>query len=122
MYSRPHSSRNFQADVKPHLVNLKGLTERVHVQVLAEWTVRYGPIYKFSLSGLDLLVITDPEEVTKLSSRELSLPKANLFYKGVNTVGTCLTPGHLVRLGSDVLLCAVQPRKCISHLMSNVSF
>ena len=72
------------------------LTKNVHVQVLADWTVQYGPIYKFNLSGLDFLVITDPEEVTKLSSRELSLPKANKFYKGLNTVGTCLSPGHLV--------------------------
>ena len=78
------------------ICHLKDLTEHAYVQVLADWTVQYGPIYKFSLSGLDLLVITDPEEVTKLSSRELSLPKANLFYKGVNTVGTCFTPGHLV--------------------------
>ena len=45
---------------------------------------------------LDFLVITDPEEVTKLSSRELSLPKANHLYKGLNTVGTCMSPGHLV--------------------------
>ena len=72
------------------------LAKHLHVQVLADWTVRYGSIYKFNLSGLDFLVITDPEEVTKLSSRELSLPKANKFYKGLNTVGTCVSPGHLV--------------------------
>ncbi len=36
---------------------------------------------------MDVLVITDPHEVFKLSSRELNLPKANFFYKGVNTVG-----------------------------------
>ena len=32
-------------------------------------------------------MITDPHEVFKLSSRELSLPKASFFYKGLNTVG-----------------------------------
>ena len=35
---------------------------------------------------MDLLVITDPEEVIKLSSREMNLPKAALFYNGINTV------------------------------------
>jgi len=38
---------------------------------------------------MDVLVITDPHEVFKLSSRELSLPKASFFYNGVNTVGCC---------------------------------
>lgn len=38
---------------------------------------------------MDVLVITDPHEVFKLSSRELNLPKASFFYKGVNTVGGC---------------------------------
>lgn len=56
-------------------------------QVLAKWTAQYGPIYKWNLSGMDVLVITDPHEVVKLSSRELNLPKASFFYKGVNTVG-----------------------------------
>lgn len=56
-------------------------------QVLARWTAQYGPIYKWNLSGMDVLVITDPHEVFKLSSRELNLPKASFFYKGVNTVG-----------------------------------
>lgn len=36
---------------------------------------------------MDVLVITDPHEVVKLSSREFNLPKASFFYKGVNTVG-----------------------------------
>ena len=39
---------------------------------------------------MDLLVITDPEEVIKLSSRETNLPKADLFYKPINTVRLCL--------------------------------
>ena len=39
---------------------------------------------------MDLLVITDPEEVIKLSSRETNLPKAGLFYKAINTVRLCL--------------------------------
>ena len=38
---------------------------------------------------MDVLVITDPHEVFKLSSRELNLPKASFFYKGVNPVGCC---------------------------------
>ena len=67
------------------------------VQVLAEWTAQYGPIYKWNLTGIDLLVITDPEEVIKLSSREMNLPKAALFYNPLNTVRFCMTLGDLIR-------------------------
>ena len=57
---------------------------------MADWTAQYGAIYKWKLTGMDLLVITDPEEVIKLSSRETNLPKADLFYKPINTVRLCL--------------------------------
>ena len=67
------------------------------MQVLADWTAQYGPIYKWNMTGLDLLVITDPEEVIKLSSREMNLPKAGLFYKPVNTVRLCMILGGLFR-------------------------
>lgn len=49
------------------------------------------------MTAMDLLVITDPEEVIKLSSREMNLPKAPLFYKPVNTVRPCMIFGDLFR-------------------------
>lgn len=59
------------------------------MQVLANWTAQHGAVFKWNLSGMDLLVITDPEEVIKLCSREMSLPKANFAYKALNGVGLC---------------------------------
>ena len=36
--------------------------------------------------GLEMLVITDPDEVAKLSSRDADLPKARVIYKAFNAV------------------------------------
>ncbi|DBA72449.1 TPA: hypothetical protein ACH3X2_010475 [Trebouxia sp. C0005] len=71
---------------QPLIGNLRSVLGSSYLhKVLARWTAHYGPIYKWNLSGMDVLVITDPHEVFKLSSRELNLPKASFFYKGVNT-------------------------------------
>ena len=61
------------------------------LQILAQWTSKYGSIFKWKLVGINILVITDPEEVNKLCSREVNLPKASAFYKGLNSVSflTC---------------------------------
>ncbi len=56
------------------------------VQILAQWTNKYGSIFKWNIAGQDMLVITDPEEVSKLCSRDLNLPKSAPFYKGLNHV------------------------------------
>ena len=56
------------------------------MQVLADWTNQYGSIFKWNMVGVDILVITDPEEVAKLSSREANLPKAKMLYDAINTV------------------------------------
>ena len=56
------------------------------VQVLAQWTTLYGPIFKWNMLGLDMLVITAPDEVAKLSGRDASLPKAKVIYKALNAV------------------------------------
>ena len=56
------------------------------MQILAQWTNTYGSVFKWNIAGQDMLVITDPEEVTKLCSRDLNLPKAAPFYKGLNHV------------------------------------
>jgi hypothetical protein len=61
--------------------------------VLAKWTNEYGSVFKWSLIGQDILVITDPEEVYKLCSREANLPKARALYKGLNTVSSELYHG-----------------------------
>ncbi|KAL0038434.1 hypothetical protein WJX77_006294 [Trebouxia sp. C0004] len=55
------------------------------MQVLAKWTNEYGSLFKWSLINQDILVITDPEEVYKLCSREVNLPKPRALYKGLNT-------------------------------------
>jgi hypothetical protein len=56
------------------------------VQILAQWTNTYGSVFKWNIAGQDMLVITDPEEVSKLCSRDLNLPKSAPFYKGLNHV------------------------------------
>lgn len=56
--------------------------------MLAKWTNEYGSMFKWRLIGKDILVITDPEEVYKLCSREANLPKAWALYKGLNTVSS----------------------------------
>ena len=56
------------------------------MQILAQWTKKYGSIFKWNIAGQDMLVITDPEEVSKLCSRDLNLPKSAPFYKGLNHV------------------------------------
>ena len=56
------------------------------LQVFAQWANQFGPIYKCSIGPGDVLVITDPEEVLKLSSREMDVPKDYLAYRGLNPV------------------------------------
>ena len=56
------------------------------MQVFAQWANQLGPIYKCSLGVGDFIVITDPDETCKLSSRELDIPKDYLAYKGLNPV------------------------------------
>ena len=56
--------------------------------MLAKWTNEYGSVFKWSLIGKDILVITDQIEVYKLCSREANLPKAWALYKGLNTVSS----------------------------------
>ena len=56
------------------------------LQVFAHWANQFGPIYKCSIGPGDVLVITDPEEVLKLSSREMDIPKDYLAYRGLNPV------------------------------------
>ena len=51
-----------------------------HLQTLAGWAALYGPIFKWGLAGMNILVITDPEEMSKLVSREASPPKAVKSY------------------------------------------
>ena len=71
------------------------------VQILAQWTSRYGPVFKWSLAGSNVLVITDPEEVNKFCSREMNLPKASAFYTGLNSVSPqcTLLSVHVVPAG-----------------------
>lgn len=68
------------------LINTAFRKRLLLVQILAQWTDRYGPMFKWSLAGTNVLVITDPEEVNKFCSREMNLPKANAFYTGINPV------------------------------------
>ena len=56
------------------------------MQILAQWTNTYGSVFNWNIAGQNMLVITDPEEVSKLCSRDLNLPKSAPFYKGLNIV------------------------------------
>ncbi|DBA68323.1 TPA: hypothetical protein ACH3X2_013634 [Trebouxia sp. C0005] len=69
----------------PFIGNLGAVFGSSHVhRILALWTNTYGSVFKWSIAGQDMLVITDPEEVSKLCSRDLNLPKSAPFYKGLN--------------------------------------
>lgn len=50
------------------------------------WTEQYGPIYKWKLANLDVVVVTDPDAVAKICSKEGSMAKSSIFYKGLNEV------------------------------------
>lgn len=60
------------------------------MQIIAEWTVQHGPVFKWSLANVELLVVTDPVEVAKLASKQLDLPKAKQFYELTGNVRVCL--------------------------------
>ena len=76
-----------------HLLQV-GVTAAGALQVLAQWAAQYGTIFKWNLVGKTLLVITDPEEVYKLCSREVNLDKPRLLYSGINTVSMCSSNVH----------------------------
>lgn len=50
----------------------------------------YGPIYKWKLANLDVVVLTDPDAVAKICSKEGSMAKSSFFYRGLNEV--CCLP------------------------------
>ena len=77
------------------------------IHVLARWTNQYGSVFKWSLIGQDILVITDPEEVYKLCSREANLPKARALYKSLNTVSS-----ELYHSACLLLICTEAKVKC----------
>lgn len=88
-------------------------------QVLAKWTAEYGPVFKWKLAGVHILVITDPEEVVKLSGRELNLPKSRLFYKPLNAVSVAhplklLQRAHALCKGFEDLSLVSSLRPCAS--------
>ena len=56
------------------------------LQILAGWSEQYGPVYRWRFGPKDILVVTDPVEVSKLCSKEANLPKFALAYKPINTV------------------------------------
>ncbi|KAL0038458.1 hypothetical protein WJX77_007162 [Trebouxia sp. C0004] len=69
----------------PFIGNLGAVFGSSHVhRILVQWTNTYGSVFKWSIAGQEMLVITDPEEVSKLCGRDLNLPKAASFYKGLN--------------------------------------
>ncbi|KAA6421492.1 MAG: cytochrome P450, partial [Trebouxia sp. A1-2] len=92
-YDEEQAQRARRYDVKdipgpkqlPFIGNLGAVFGSSHVhRILALWTNTYGSVFKWSIAGQDMLVITDPEEVSKLCSRDLNLPKSAPFYKGLN--------------------------------------
>lgn len=59
-------------------------------QVLAQWTAQFGSVFKWNLAGTTILVITDPDEVYKLCSRDANLGKPRIMYKLLNPVRVLL--------------------------------
>lgn len=60
------------------------------VQKILQWTKQFGGIYKQrvgSESAAAVLVVTDPQEVQRLSGREENLPKWHAGYKILRQVG-----------------------------------
>ena len=75
------------------------------MQVLAQWTLQYGSVFKWNLAGRILLVITDPDEVYRLCSKDGQQEKPRFMYKQINTVsGSGRLAGviYLVLLRSNV--------------------
>ena len=68
------------------------------LQILAGWSEQYGPIYRWRFGPKDILVVTDPVEVSKLCSKEANLPKFALAYRPINTVSSPLQSGFASKL------------------------
>ncbi|KAL3157249.1 hypothetical protein ABBQ38_001484 [Trebouxia sp. C0009 RCD-2024] len=69
----------------PVLGNLASVIGSSYVhRVLAQWTLQYGSIFKWNLAGRILLVITDPDEVYKLCSKDGQQEKPRFMYKQIN--------------------------------------
>lgn len=52
----------------------------------AAWAKQYGTIVKWYLGRTVVLLVTDPEEVVKLTGKEANLPKWPVLYDLLNTV------------------------------------
>lgn len=60
---------------------------RLYMQVLAQWTTQFGSVFRWSLAGKTILVITDPDEVHKLCGRDAHLTtRPRFIYKLTNPV------------------------------------
>lgn len=55
-------------------------------QVHAAWAKQYGTIVKWYLGPTAVLLVTDPEEVVKLTGKQANLPKWPVLYDLLNTV------------------------------------
>lgn len=76
------------------------------MQIFADWAAQYGPVYKWNLVGVDLLVVSDPQEIAKLTSREANIPKTAMMYKMMNNVSWVVSlhiPARLLCLHCSVL-------------------
>lgn len=56
------------------------------LQMFADWANIFGPIYKLQMLGESLLVVSDPEVVFTICSREVDVPKFFEAYRGLNPV------------------------------------
>ena len=56
------------------------------LQILADWGNKFGPIYKLSLMEYNVVVVSDPDEVFKICSREVATPKCYEAYHPLNPV------------------------------------
>lgn len=53
---------------------------------MVRWTTQYGGIFKQRLLADTVLVVSDPQEVARLSGREQGLPKWHKGYKDLRQV------------------------------------
>lgn len=77
------------------------------MQTILRWTQQFGGIYKQRVgteSAVAVLVVTDPQEVQRLSGREENLPKWHAGYKILRQVGICpsLLSTKAVRLPRNI--------------------
>ena len=92
-------------DLKQTLGCLCLVTLLWSVQLLADWTEKYGQVFIYHLGLQPVLAVTDPEEVARFcnnSNKQANLPKWSKIYLVTEPVSFCRVTGSHVCMYSVV--------------------